>query len=182
MAKIQLTKEQQQALVLAVLFLGGGGWAFFKYFWLPVSDEIGKTRKEIQRIDGEIKTAKTASVKRKKIQEELDKLKLQAEAAEKRLPQELDMPKVIETITDLTARHNVNLLTIAPGPPSTQAYFVEVPFMLSIQATYHDLGRFFAAIALEERIYSVRAVTFGAPDTAGIMSVAFTLISYKYKG
>jgi Tfp pilus assembly protein PilO len=51
-----------------------------------------------------------------------------------------------------------------------------------VRGRYHDIGRFLAAVALEQRIYNVRSVNYGAPDVEGKLSVTLNLISYQYKG
>ena len=73
--KIKLTKEQQQMIVFAVMFLGGGGFAFFKYFWIPTSAKIAKTQVELDEVNGKIKTAISAQSRMKDIERQLKSLK-----------------------------------------------------------------------------------------------------------
>ncbi|MFH2202514.1 MAG: type 4a pilus biogenesis protein PilO [Elusimicrobiota bacterium] len=178
--QIKLTKEQQQYLVFAVMFLGGGGYAYVKYFWLPTSAAITKTNAEIESVVKKITKAKGAAGKLKKIQQELELLNKQAEEAEKRLPKEEDFPTVVDTITGLARKYNVELKSFSTGKRQDQAHFVQLTYSISASAPYHDLGKFFASLALEERIYNVENVSYSpAEDT---VSVNFLLISYMYKG
>jgi type IV pilus assembly protein PilO len=179
---IKLSKEQQQYLAVAVLFLGGGGFAYFKYFWLPVSAKIDETRAKIEEVEGKIAKAKNQAVRLNKIQKELEELNVAALEAEKRLPKTQDLPAVIDTVTALSRRYNLNLLSFTPGGSKPQAHFIETSYAIAATASFHELGRFLAAVALEERIYNVRAITYGTPDAQGRMSVTFQLISYQYKG
>jgi len=183
MAKIniKLTAQQQQILVVAVLLLGGGGFAYVKYFWLPVSAEIKKTKEEIEVVVKKITKAKKNAGKLKKIQEELDRLNKQAEETEKGLPKDEDFPGVVDAITDLARKHNVNIKSFSTGALSPQAHFIEIGYSLSADGDYHDIGRFFAAISLEERIYHIQGVNFSSPGTEKL-SVTFKLLSYQYKG
>lgn len=179
---IQLTKQQQQALVLAVLFLGGGGFAYIKYFWLPTSEKIEKTKAEIKTTEDKINKAKSQAVRLPKIQKEIETLNEQAIEAEKRLPKGRDLPAVITAVSMLARKYNVQLNSFTPGGQKSEQYFIEHPYQLSVKASYHDMGRFLAAIALEQRIYNVRTVNYGAPDGQGKASVTFTLVAYQYKG
>lgn len=179
---IKLSKEQQQYLAVAVLVLGGGGFAYIKYFWLPVSAKIAETRAKIEEVEGKISKAKNQAVRLNKIQKELEELNIAALEAEKRLPKTQDLPAVIDTVTALSRRYNLKLVTFTPGGSKPQAHFIETTYLLTGSASFHELGRFLAAVALEERIYNVRAVTYGAPDAEGKMNVSFQLISYQYKG
>jgi Tfp pilus assembly protein PilO len=182
MAKgIKLTKDQQQYIVLAILVLGGGGFSFIKYFWMPTSEKIVTTGKEIEKIVRRINKAKGQAGRLKRIQLEIEKLNEQAEDAERRLPKEQDLPSVIDTVSELSRKFNVSLVSFSPGGPSAQAHFIEVPYQMTTKASYHDLGRFLAALALEERIFNVRNINYGTPAD-GKLSVSMTLISYQYKG
>lgn len=182
MANIQLTKEQQQYIILAVLVLGGGGYAYFKYFWIPTSQKIVELRKKVEEVEGKINKAKMVAARKKKVMEELETLQRQAEDAERRLPKTQDLPSVIDTVSALSSRHNVSLSSFAPGAKTDRQHFMELSYALQARGAYHDIGRFLAALALEERIFNVRDVNLGSPDAQGRLAVRMTLVSYQYKG
>ncbi|HAH07978.1 MAG TPA: hypothetical protein DCM05_15880 [Elusimicrobia bacterium] len=179
---IQLSKQQQQILVLAVLFLGGGGFAYIKYFWLPTADKIEQTKAEIKTTEDKINKAKSQAVRLPKIQKEIETLNEQAIEAEKRLPKSRDLPAVITAVSVLARKYNVQLNAFQPGGQKAEQYFIENPYQINIRGNYHDVGRFLAAIALEQRIYNVRTVTYSPPDQQGKATVSFTLVAYQYKG
>jgi len=180
--KIQLTKKQQQTLALAALLVCGGGYAYIRYFWLPISRVIEKKAADIKDIEAKIDKAKSQAVRLPKIQKEIETLNEQAIEAEKRLPKSRDLPAVIITMAALARQCGVELKSISPGGLTMQQYFIEVPYQISARGRYHDIGRFLAAIALEQRIFNVRNVNYGAPDPEGKLVVNFNLISYQYKG
>ena len=43
------------------------------------------------------------------------------------------------------------------------------------------IGKFLAALALEERLYNVLNVNYSSPSATGEMQVTFELVSYQYK-
>ncbi|MFH1724671.1 MAG: type 4a pilus biogenesis protein PilO [Elusimicrobiota bacterium] len=179
---IQLTKQQQQYVALAVLIIGGGGYSYVKYFWMPTSKKIAETQQEVEKYERKINKAKGQAGRLNKIKKEIERLDQEALEAEKRLPKEQDLPGVIDTVSDLSRRYNVVLESFSPGRPSTKPHFIEVSYDVSMRAAYHDAGLFLAAIALEERIFNVRGVKYGSPDAAGRLTVQFQLVSYQYKG
>ena len=179
---IQLTKKQQQTLALAALLLCGGGYAYIRYFWLPTSAVIAKKAADIKDIEGKIERAKSQAARLPRIKKEKETLDEQAIEAEKQLPKSRDLPAVITTVAALARQYGVELKTFTPGNLTTQQYYIEVPYQLSVRGRYHDIGRFLAAVALEQRIYNVRGVNYGAPDVEGKLSVSLSLIAYQYKG
>lgn len=179
---IKLSKQQQQYLAVGVVLLGGGGFAYIKYFWLPISAKIADTKAKIEETEGKIAKAKNQAVRLNKIQKELDELNIAALEAEKRLPKAQDLAAVVDTVTALSRRYNLTLKTFTPGGSKPQPHFIETSYSITATASFHELGRFLAAVALEERIYNVRGIMYGSPDTEGRMNVSFQLISYQYKG
>ena len=183
-AKINLTPKQMQIAGASIALVGAFGFVYLKYFWQPVSERITKAKESIELVEGKINKAKAQAARLPQIQRELVVLNEQAADAEKRLPKTKDLPAVIDTISALSQKHRVSLLSFAPGSQSAKQYFIEVPYTVSAIGSYHDVGRFFSAIALEERIFNVRNVVFGGPAGAvpGRVSVNFTLVAYQYKG
>lgn len=179
---IKLTPEQQKYVVAAVLLLGGGGFAYVRYFWLPVSEKIAETKKQIEEIEAKITKAKGQAVKLDKIKKDLAQLNADALEAERKLPKTPDLAGVIDVITALSRSSNIKIQVFSAGVSKSQAHFIETSYTLTASASYHELGRFLAAISLEERIFNVRGITYGAVDTEGKMAVTFQLVSYQYKG
>ncbi|MFA5138513.1 MAG: type 4a pilus biogenesis protein PilO [Elusimicrobiota bacterium] len=177
---IKLTKEQQQALVLAVLFLGGGGFAYVRYFWMPTSKRITELKTEFAQVQESIKVAKKAQADYEKIQKALVTLEAELKVLIESLPKEKDLPGVIDTVSALTKKHNIKLSGISYTGETKAAGYAEVKYELKIQTSYHDLGKFLAALALEKRLFCARDINFGAPDGEGKMYMVLKLVAYQY--
>lgn len=179
--KIKLTPKQTQILAGGIVLLGAGGFLYYRYFWAPVSERIATAKASIEEVVGKINKAKAQAARLPQIERELVVLYQQAADAERRLPKNKDIPAIIDTVAALARKSKVGLISFIPSGATPKNYFIEVPYAIQAKATFHDLGRFFAAIALEERIFNVRNVTFGAAAD-GVITVNFQLISYQYKG
>lgn len=179
--KLKLTPKQMQIVAGGLVGLGVGGFLYFKFFWLPVAGRIQTARASVEEVEGKINKAKAQAARLPQIEREIVILQQQATDAERRLPKNKDVPAIIDTIASLARKHKLSLTSFAPGSQAAKNYFIEVPYAIVGKATFHDLGRFFSALALEERIFNVRGVTFlGGSD--GSVQVSFQLISYQYKG
>jgi type IV pilus assembly protein PilO len=180
-AKIKLTKEQQQMLIAGFVMLAGFGYTYIRFFWLPTSDRIKKATDEIEKVGKEIQTARANAARLPRIEAELLELSQKAIDAERRLPKTKAVPDILVTMTSLARKHDVEVMSFTPGGQAGREYFTELNYPMVAKGSFHSLGKFFAAIALEERIFNVVNIVFPGGDT-GIMSVNFTLISYQYKG
>ena len=179
--KIKLTPDQMKLAAAGVVILGVFGFVYLRYFWGPMSERIVKAKEKIEEAQAKIDKATTQAARLPIIQKQLVVLNEQAADAEKRLPKKKELPAVIDTLAALSSKYKVGLSNFTPGAASTKQFFIEVPYTVSATGSFHNVGRFFAAIALEERIFNVRNVTFAGGADAKL-TVSFTLIAYQYKG
>ena len=183
MDKIQLTKEQMGAIAAGVLFGGIFIYAYLTYFWLPLSKTITGNSQKIASMERDISNAKIQKAKYKDLESKLESLKLEKEAAQKKLPKDRKFPDLLRTITDLSEKYKVRINSINPSASSKEEYFIKVSYQLSMSCDYHSLGRFMTALGLEERILAMENLTItGTPGADTSLSAAFTLVAYQYNG
>jgi len=179
---IQISKQHQQYIAVgAVLFLVGAG-VYVQFFWLPIAQKKEELTQQIGEIENKIQKAEAQASRLKHLQDELAILNQEAVEAERRLPKTKSVPDILNTLSSLAARQDVSIQNFSPGTPKQQQYFIELYFPMTIKGSYHSIGKFFAAVALEERIFNIKDVTYPAPGGDGQMTVQFTLITYQYKG
>ncbi|MBI2386162.1 MAG: type 4a pilus biogenesis protein PilO [Elusimicrobia bacterium] len=179
---MQLTKQQQQYLgagaVLFVVFIG----LYVKFFWLPIAQAKAEAAAKIEEIEAKIAKAKQQAARLERLQAEIASLNERAAEAEKRLPKTKSVPDILLTLSALAQKNRVIIQSFAPGPMRSQTYFIELQYPLAVRGSYHNVGRFLAALSLEERIFNISNVSYPAADGTGDMIVTFTLLSYQYKG
>lgn len=184
MKNLQLTKEQIQKIAAAVVVGGLAVYSYVSYFWLPLSKKISENNAKIEAIDKDITNAKRQKEKFKDLEAELGSLRIEKEAAQKKLPAEKKFPDLLRTLTDLSKKYNISIQAINPAGSAQIEYFTKVSYSLSVRGTYHSLGRFVTAIGIQERILSIENITMSAsPGQDGsTISANFTLVAYQYSG
>ncbi|OGR88266.1 MAG: hypothetical protein A3J74_01560 [Elusimicrobia bacterium RIFCSPHIGHO2_02_FULL_57_9] len=184
MAKVnlKLTKQQMQYIAAGLVILAAGGFMYINYFWLPTSQKIGEANEKIKEIEAKIEKATRQAARLPRLEAELIQLDEQAREAERRLPKKKSVPDILVTVSALADKSQVTLLRFAPGPQANKQFFIELAYPVAVRGSFHNIGRFLASVALEERIFNVQNVNYGAPNESGELQVTFTLISYQYKG
>lgn len=179
---IQLSKQEKQ-------YIGAGAVLFIilsvlyvKFFWLPVAAAKAEATQKIEEIEAKIVKAKQQAARLERLQAEIASLNERAAEAEKRLPKTKSVPDILLSISALAQKNRVVIQSFTPGPQKSQTYFIELAYPLAIRGSYHNIGRFLAAISLEERIFNIRDIVYPTADPNGDMTVTFTLLSYQYKG
>lgn len=179
---IQLSKQQQQYLGAGAFLFVIGSIIYVKFFWLPISQNMTDLTDQIAKIDSDIAKATAQASRLQRLQADLATLNQQAVEAERRLPKAKSVPDMLVTLSSLGLQNRVSIQSFSPGPQKSQQYFIELSYPMAVKGSFHNIGRFLAAIALEERIFNVKDVVYPAAGGDGEMTVTFTLLTYQYKG
>ncbi|HNT97223.1 MAG TPA: type 4a pilus biogenesis protein PilO [Elusimicrobiales bacterium] len=184
MKEINLTKDQIGMIVVGALFSGLFVYVYLFYFWLPYSKQLQADTAKVEKLEREIENAKRQKAKFKDLEGKLDSLKLEKEAAQKKLPRDKQLPELIKTLTDKSRKYGVTINSIGSAAAVREQYFTKVSYAVSVSGDYHRLARFFTALALEERIITTEnlSVTSSPNSPKGSLNGTFTLISYLYNG
>ena len=183
MDKIKLTKEQLTQLAGGVVFTCLFGYFYLFYFWLPTAKTIATNTQKVASMESDISKAKMQKAKYKDLEAKLASLKAEKEAAEKKLPRERKLPDLLRTITTLSRKYKVNLLSITPAGSAQVEYFTRVSYNISFTGNYNDVGRFLTALGLEERIMtSENLMLTGTTGSENSLAGQFMLVAYQYNG
>ena len=179
---IPLSKQQQQFLGAGVVLIGAGAFLYIRFFWLPIAQKMEDLSSQIAQIETKIAKAEAQASRLNRLQDELAALNLQAEEAERRLPKTKSVADILVSLSGLAQANRVAIQSFSPGQQKSQQYFIELSYPMTVKGGYHSIGRFLAAIALEERIFNVKDVVYPAAGGDGEITVTFTLLTYQYKG
>ncbi|OGR74951.1 MAG: hypothetical protein A2X32_10560 [Elusimicrobia bacterium GWC2_64_44] len=182
MANIQLTKEQMGQIGGGILFGGLFIGLYVFYFWIPYAKMIEENTAKVEVMNRDIENAKRQKAKYKDLEGKLVSLKLEKEAAVKKLPSEKKIPDLIRTVTRLSKKYRVNVTAINPTGQSKVEYFTKVNYLITVRGNYHDLGRFLTALGLEERILTSENLVLNAGGGDSSVSASFILAAYQYNG
>lgn len=179
----EISKEDLQKIIAAVMVGGLFIYVYLAYFWLPYSKKISENQKKIVEMNKKIADAKKAKEEYKNLEKKLEELKILKAESEKKLPKEKKVPDLIQTLKKISDKYSVKIISITPANTSKEQYFTKANYSVSVKGSYHNIGKFFTAIALEERIFGIENVTIsqsGAEDSS--CNVNFTLATYQFGG
>jgi type IV pilus assembly protein PilO len=159
--------------VIVILFL------YLYYFYIPYSKKINDLKIKISKLEADVNQAKLAKAKYQNLNKKLDELNKQKAELEKKIPKDKNLPEVIKTIKTMADKYGVSIRSISSTSAVGDGYFFRVTYNISVVGSYHDIGMFFAAISLNERIFNVENVTITGGDPS---NVNFVLVSYQYGG
>ena len=182
-----LTKQQQQIIVLAILFIGGGGYGYWNYMMKPTFERIKKFEQQYEELEKKIKRAEAQAKRLPALKNELEDLQVELSQLEKQLPRDKDIPNIIRTLTREALREDLAFFRITPGGVKSDQYFETIPFSISYSGGLHALVRFLAALGQQERIYRAGNVTLSPVGGQTIdgdkeLNISIEIETYAYKG
>ena len=180
--QISLTKKEQKMAFAGLLCIAFFGYAYIAFVWIPISQKKSSLQTEIFSTDARISEATSQAEKMPRLKSKIADLERQAREISRQLPNKKGVGDTLVILSELARRHNIAIVNFSPGPNISKPYFIELQYPLVIEGQFHDIGKFFAALSLEERLFNIQDVSFGSadPDT-GIMQVRLTLLTYQYK-
>jgi type IV pilus assembly protein PilO len=183
---LKVNKGSIIVIALAVLIAAG------MYFTVISENDTKIKQKEDEFKEIQTKLTKTrAVVKRKK--EAARQLKLVSakwDQAKKMLPTEASISTLLTTLTKRSSKNEVKIKHLKPqGRQSKEKYDV-IRIEMQVQGSYHDIGRFMAALNNMERIVNVenlrlspgRSTQKDKDAEAFFIDASFDLLTYVTKG
>lgn len=172
-------------IFLSLILISVVAYGFSTYMYKPMQEkgrELDQKIAEKQReLEETQKIVDNLDIKRA----EFEKVKKELEFVIKRLPGKQEMPQLLEIITKLALKSNIELISFRPQPSVSREVYEEVPVSLYIKGTYHSVGFFLTQIGNLERIITPSNVKMDAlvptikdPSTARV-DLVITAFVYK---
>jgi Tfp pilus assembly protein PilO len=196
---IQLSKQQQQYLAVGVVAGAAFIYVYYAFVYQPIAQKLDDVKSQIADVEKKIDEADREARSLPGLQRDLEQLQKQAVDANRMLPQKSSVADILVAVTHLSQEYGVTLMSFKAGtsqaksfatsgksPAGATAGYTEIRYNISVRGSFHDIGKFLAALALQERLFNVKDVNYPGYGGEAIggwqMPVNFTLIAYEYKG
>ena len=177
----QKIKQGHRILILAgTLFLLGG--AFFYFVYMPYSDEINQTEKEIAGLKQRIALTKERAKNLAKFRDEYARVEKQFQEALKILPDKREIPSLLAGISQLGIDSKLQFRLFSPGKEASQDFYVKIPVSIEIGGKYRDVALFFDKVRRMDRIVNIVNISMKpkAPLSTDLVTKC-TAITYRFK-
>ncbi len=135
-------------------------------------DKLGQELRENQAIADNL-----AQVK-----EEVRRLDERLTEAKQKLPEQDEIPLLLQRISDLGKEAGLEFLLFKPGAPTPKDFYAEVPLELQLYGGYHDLATFFDKVGRLDRIVTIEDIDFGTPkQTPGGLKLTASCRAVTFK-
>ena len=139
--------------------------ALYWYFlYQPYAEDLSALQEKINTGHQTIAKYKQIAAKLEPLKAQVSDLEAKLHVLLRELPETKEIPELIRRISDLGIRTGLQIIFFKPQPEQRKEFYAEIPIQIRVQGQYHDVGRFFDALAHLERIVSVDNVQIEATN------------------
>jgi type IV pilus assembly protein PilO len=146
-------------VALVILLLAGGAYIFALQPLVKANQADTLTLKSKQ---AEIAQLSPYKAKLAELNAQTEKLKAQMEVQRRIVPEEKDVPSLINLVENQSTTAGVEVRRYTPRDTVTKEYYVEVPFEIDVDGPYYAVLNFYDRLQRSERIVNVSRLSMAA--------------------
>ena len=138
------------------LLIGAVLFGFFYYLhYSPTSETIETIETELESVESKIRIAERQEGKLKLLKEEIANYEATLEELKLILPEESEVSQIIKKIQAIISSARLKIGKFAEQKKIAKNVYIEVPYSISLEGTYHNLGVFFDQLSRLQKIFTV---------------------------
>jgi type IV pilus assembly protein PilO len=173
-------------LVMSALSIYG----FYTYYVGEVNQEISVKQTRLTSLKADINKGVATASRLGEFQTQVADLEHRLDALKNVLPEQKDVADTLRRIQGLATQSNLTLLRFTPVAQRQQPLYLEVPYQVIADGSFHNLALFFDRVAKFQRIINVSDISVTAKPrqaanstiTASLVATTFVLQEAAGKG
>lgn len=157
-------------------------------FWFlvldPIKTEITATEAKLQQLQREKERLDQLKRNRAIVLAQLEKLKRQLLIAQEKLPQDAEIPSLLQRIHNQGKTAGLEITTFQRNPDQKQQFYVEIPVKMNMEGTYDELANFLYYVGRMTRIVNMKNLSMSRNSTGmspdGELSVTALATTFRY--
>ncbi len=156
---------------------------FVMFIYLPKTEAIDTTNKEIENLEKQIRQAQIKAKDLKKLNATKEEVEIQFKEALLLLPNEKEIPNLLRKLTELGAESQLDVRSIRIQGERSKGFYLEIPIPMEVRGDYHNVAVFFDKIGHMERIMNISNVSMRPiSERSTILITKCNAVTYRFKG
>lgn len=178
---LKLPLYQRAAIlgVLVVLLIGAYVW----FLWLPEYEKIGKMEQEISELENDLIQKQRIARNLPKFKEEFAKLEKKLDEALTQLPNKKEIPSLLTNLATLARDNGLEVVAFTPKGEVNKGFYAEVPALLNLVGSYHQVAEFAQAVSKLSRIVNLSNLEIGGPKVEGnqaMLTIKLNVTTFRF--
>ncbi len=169
---VKLPPAKKVLILLGLAFVVVVLYGYLAY--LPQREEIRRLSSQRDELVRKLNESRAVAKNLPTFNREVAKLENQLKKAVAQLPNEREIPELLENISKLGKESNLEFLRFRPAKERPQKFYAEVPLQLVFIGSYHETGLFFDRVSKLPRIINVENFKMAPSKGSGVQTILQT--------
>jgi type IV pilus assembly protein PilO len=181
-AKISKVPIAQRVLLLAVTVVALIGLNYVT-FVSPKEDDIARHQNRIAQLDRDLVQKRVIARNLPRYRVEVERLKQRVNEALTLLPNEAEIPELLQKIAALVEQSDCEMATFEPQAEVVQGFYARIPVKMAISGNYHSIAVFFDKVSKLARIVNVTDIKLGESKLENqkvVLQAQFMATTFKF--
>ncbi len=157
---------------------------YWYFFWSPKSDELTIARNELQKEKSRLNEYEAIAKELPRFEREFNRLNREFLIAASKLPEEKEIPSLIDSVYAAVSASGLVSDTFAPKPEVKKDIYAEIPIDMKVFCSYYDLANFFDRVSKLPRIVNIRDLNLrqekkGDVGDKIVLNATFTAVTFR---
>jgi type IV pilus assembly protein PilO len=161
--ELSLSKLPWYGQIGAFVFMCGLSiYGFWNFYATQAEADLALKQTHLTALNSDITKGVATARRLGEFQTEVTNLEHRLESLKNVLPEQKDVADILRRLQGLATQSNLTLLRFTPAPQRQLPLYAEVPYRLTAQGSYHNLGLFFDRVSKFPRIINVGDISLTA--------------------
>ena len=162
---LERSKAQKFAILGVIIILLAA--LYYSFLYSPQADEIAKLADsvEIARNEKSVKAQKAANLAG--FRKDLQRLDAELKKAVAQLPEKREIPDLLRNISTKAQQSGLDILVFRPRAENYQDFYAEIPVDITVKGNFHNTVSFFDEVGRMDRLVNIDNIGFKNPTPAG---------------
>lgn len=156
---------------------------YWYFFWSPKSEELNSIRAELQKEEMKLNEYQAIARELPRFEQEFKKLNKEFEESARKLPEEKEIPSLIDAIYKEVSGSGLESNTFAPKVEVKKNIYAEIPIEMKVFGSYYDLANFFDRVSRLPRIVNIRDLNLSREQKKGgdstLLTANFITVTFR---
>jgi type IV pilus assembly protein PilO len=160
------------------------GAAFYFLFYQAKVEEKDQKQTQLDALQKTIRELEITVAKLPEFEKEVRALEEKLEVLKRFLPAERETPDLMRKVHSLATGASLTIMKFDASPQVSKDFYIEYPYQVEVNGTYHNLGVFFDRMGRLPRLVNASQINITAQATqraAQTINAKFTATTYVYQ-
>ena len=145
-----------------VLLAAASIYGFYTYYVTDQETELALKQTHLTALKVDVNKGLATARRRNEFQGQVTDLEHRLDSLRNVLPEQKDVADTLRRIQGLATQSNLTLLKFTPIGTKQQPLYLEVPYRIEAEGSYHNLGLFFDRVSKFPRIINIGDISVSA--------------------